>query len=161
METLVLQKKNQEVVNIFSWVLIVISAFVLLRSILFLNGYSSMIKMQLITKNFDPPVGINFTLYFIQSGLELLLSIVVFVSATFVLKYSNRWRKVLVYGLIISIIFLMVSPIISYYNIDNVIVGVDKIPRLIWRYSLSIILSTFFIFVIIKLSKEEVKLLFR
>ena len=119
-----------------------------------------MIKMQLITKNFNPPIGINFTLYFIQNAVELLLCVLVYVSAVYVLKFNNVWRQVLVYGLITSIIFLMVSPIISYYNIDNVIVGVDKIPRLIWRYSLSIILSAFFIFVIIKLSKEEVKLLF-
>lgn len=160
MESLVLQKKNQEAVSIFSWILIVISTFVLFRSILFLNGYSSMIKMQLITKNFNPPIGINFTLYFIQNAVELLLCVLVYVSAVYVLKFNNVWRQVLVYGLITSIIFLMVSPIISYYNIDNVIVGVDKIPRLIWRYSLSIILSAFFIFVIIKLSKEEVKLLF-
>lgn len=161
MEAAALEKKNQELVKILSWILIIISTLVLLRSIFFSHGYSSMITMNLVTKNFDPPLGINFTLYFVQNAIELLLCVVVFVPATFVLKYSDRWRKVLVYGLVVFIIFLMVSPIISYYNIDNVIVGVDKIPRLIWRYSLSIILSAFFVFVIIKLSKEEIKLLFR
>jgi len=120
-----------------------------------------MITMQSITKNFEPPVGINFALYFVQNAVGIILCVVVFVSAAFVLKYNNRWRKVLVYELIVSTIFLMISPIINYYNIDNIIVGVNKIQRLIGYYFLSISLSAFFITVIIKLSKEEVKLLFK
>lgn len=161
METVVLQNNNRDTIKVFSWILIVISTIGLLSSLFVSNGYSSMITMQSITKNFDPPIGINFTLYFIQNAVGILLCVVVFISAAFVLKYNNRWRKMLVYGLIISIIFLMISPIINYYNIDNVLVGVNKIQRLIGYYFLSIILSAFFIYVIIKLSKQEVKLLFK
>jgi len=161
METLVLQNKNRETIKVFSWILIVISTIGLLSSLFVSNGYSSMITMQSITKNFEPPVGINFALYFVQNAVGIILCVVVFVSAAFVLKYNNRWRKVLVYELIVSTIFLMISPIINYYNIDNIIVGVNKIQRLIGYYFLSISLSAFFITVIIKLSKEEVKLLFK
>jgi hypothetical protein len=120
-----------------------------------------MITMQGITKNFDPPIGINFTLYFIQNAVELLLCVVVYVSAVYVLKFNNVWRQVLIYGLITSIIFLIMSPIITYYNVHSIIEGFPKISRLIWSYIWSIIFSAFFIFVIMKLSKEEVKLLFK
>jgi protein-S-isoprenylcysteine O-methyltransferase Ste14 len=161
METLVSQEKNQKLVKALSWILIFVSAIVLLRSIFFSQGYSAMITMQGITKNFDPPIGINFSLYFIQNAVELLLCMVVYVSAVHVLNFNKKWRQVLVYSLIASIIFLIMSPIITYYNVHSIIVGFPKTSRLIWSYIWSIILSAFFIFVIMKLSKEEVKLLFR
>ncbi len=171
MGTIVSQEKNQKVVKIISWLLIVVSALVLFRSLFALQGYTAMITMQSITKKFNPSVGINFTLFFVQNAVELLLCIVLFVSATFVLKYRNQWRKVLVYGLIASIIFLMVSPIINYNNmpalkmasnggIEKEMMNVAKTSILIWSYFWSIVLSTFFIVVIQKFSKEEVKLLF-
>src|SRR3989339_304987 len=107
MEALVLQKKNQKTVSIFSWSLIVLLTIVLLSSFFVSRGYSAMITMQGITKNFDPPIGINFTLYFIQNAVELLLCVAVYVSAVYVLKFNNAWRKVLVYCLVASIIFLI------------------------------------------------------
>lgn len=171
MEVEVLQEKNQKFVKILAWILIVLSALVLLKSIFALQGYSAMITMQSITKNFNPPIGINFTLYFIQSAIELLICVVIFVSATYVLKFRNQWRKMLLYGLIASIIFLLVSPIINYYNMPNVSVkmpginenemmSVAKTTILVWSYTWSIIISALFIYVIMKLSKEEIKLLF-
>lgn len=161
MEAAALEKKNQELVKALSWILIIISTLVLLISIFFSRGYSAMITMQGITKNFDPPIGINFTLYFIQNAVELLLCVVVYVSAVYVLKFNNKWRQVLVYSLIASIIFLIVSPVINYYNVHSIITGFPKTSRLIWSYVWSIILSAFFIFVILKLSKEKVRLLFK
>ncbi|MEW6654748.1 MAG: hypothetical protein AB1394_14950, partial [Bacteroidota bacterium] len=137
-----------------------------------LQGYLAMITMQSMTKDFNPPVEINFILYFIQSATELLLCIIVFVAATFVLKYKNLWRKVLVYGLIASILFLMVSPLVNYYNFlpvsikipginENSMMSVAKTSILVWSYTWSIIISAFFIYIIMKLSKEEIKLLFK
>ncbi len=161
METAVSQEKNHKLIKALSWILIFVSAIVLLRSIFFSQGYSAMITMQGITKNFNPPIGINFSLYFIQNAVELLLCMVVYVSAVHVLNFNKKWRQVLVYSLIASIIFLIMSPIITYYNVHSIISGFPKTSRLIWSYIWSIILSAFFIFVIMKLSKEEVKLLFR
>ena len=120
MEEVVNQAKNQKLVKILSWILIVASVLVLLKEVFLTQGYLAMFNMEQITKNFDPPIEINFTLYYIKSGIEFLLCIVVFVSATFVLKYKNFWRKVLVYGLIASIIFLFVSPLIDFYNFPTV-----------------------------------------
>jgi len=161
MQVAVSQEKNQKLVKAMSWILIFVSVIVLLKSIFFSHGYSAMITMQGITKNFDPPIGINFSLYFIQNAVELLLCVVVYVSTVYVLNFNNKWRQVLVYSLIASIIFLLVSPIITYYNIHSIITGFLKTSRLIWSYVWSIILSAFFIFVILKLSKEEVRLLFK
>ena len=166
------EEKNKELVKILSWILIVISALVLLGSIFLLRGYSAMITMQSITKNFDPPVEINFTLYFIQNAIKLLLCAVVFVSAAYVLVFRNFWRKILFYGLIASVIFLIVSPIIDYYNLPTITINlmpgverekmyVSKTSLLIWSYAWSIIFSAFFVYVILKLSREEVKLLFK
>jgi len=169
MEPLANEEKNQKVVKVFSWILIVLSTLVLLRNLFLSQAYSSAIIIQSTTRKFDPPLGVNFTLYFIQHAVEFLLCIVVFVSATFVLKYKNLWRNVLLYGLIISIIFLMISPIINYYNIPGYVesiggggyINVSRTSILIKSFAWSIIISAFFIVVILKLSKEEVKLLFR
>ncbi len=170
MEIAVSQEKNQNLIKTLSWILIFVSAIVLLRSIFFARGYSSMITMQRITKNFDPPIGINFTLYFIQKAVELLLCVVVYVSSVYVLKFNKKWRKVLVYSLITSIDYLIVSPVINYYNMPALkiepigggsYVNFSKTSVLVWSYVWSITLSAFFIFVILKLSKKEVRLLFK
>jgi len=161
MEAVVLQEKNQKLIKALSWILIFVSAIVLLKSIFFSRGYSAMVTMQGITKNFDPPIGINFTLYFIQNAVELLLCVAVYVSAVYVLKFNNAWRKVLVYCLVASIIFLIASPIITYYNVHNGIEEFPKTSRLLWYYFWSMILLAFLIYVTMKLSQKEVKALFK
>ncbi len=161
MEGVVSQEKNQKLIRTLSWILIFVSAIVLLKSIFFSRGYSAMIVMYGITKKFDPPIGINFTLYFIQKAVELLLCVVVYVSAVYVLKFNNKWRQVLVYSLIVSIIFLIMSPIFTYYNVHNGIEEFPKTSRLIWSYVWSMILLAFLVYVIMKLSQDEVKALFK
>ncbi len=161
MEISVSQEKNQKLIKTLSWILIILSAVVLLRSIFSAHSYSAMVTMQGITKNFDPPIGINFTLYFIQKAVELLLCVVVYVSSVYVLKFNNVWRKVLVYCLTVSIIFLIASPIITYYNFHNGIVEFSKTSMLISYYFWSMILLAFLIYVIMKLSQKEVKALFK
>lgn len=172
MEVVVLQEKNQKLIKALSWILIFVSAIVLLRSIFTLQGLSTMVTLQGITKNFNPPVELNFTPYIIKSAIELLLCIVVFVSATYVLKFNKVWRQILVYSLIASIIFLIISPLITYYNptflkIDSFrntekgTMNVVKTSMLIWSYTWSIAFSIFFVYVIMKLSQEEVRVLFR
>jgi hypothetical protein len=161
METLVSQEKNQKVVKLLSWGLIAISAFLLLRYFVFPHSISSMVSLQKITRNFNPPIEINFTLYFIQTSLELLLYILVFVIATFLLKYQNKWRKALIDILIVAIIYFILSPIITYYNIDKVLYGDYANTKLLWSYLWSIILSSIIIVAIKKLMKEEVRMLFK
>ena len=127
MKTLPSQEKNKEAVKEYSWALIIMSIIFLLGGVFISRGYSQIINMRSLTRNSNPPIEINFTLYFLPKAVELLLCIVVFVSATFVLKFSERWRNILVYSLIVSIIYLAVLPIVTYYNFDLLLHGLDLI----------------------------------
>lgn len=171
MDDLIQQNKEQKTVKIFSWILIAGSLFVFLKVLLVLNGYAGMINMQQITKNFDPPIQMNFTLYFVLSGIELLLNILIFISAVFVLKYSDLWRRILIYALIFAILYLLISPILSYNNFmmrDTLMIkGMEKemlksakSSLLIWSYFWSVVISIFFFVVIKKFSNKKTKELF-
>jgi len=164
--------KEQKYVKIFVWILIVGSVLIFLKALLALNGYAGMINMQQLSKNFDPPIQMNFTLYFVLSGIELLLSIIIFVSAVFVLKYSDLWRKVLIYGLILSVLYLVISPIIYYNNflmrdtimlrgMEKNMLSLAKSSFLIWSYFWSVVISIFLVVVIKKLSDQKTKELFK
>jgi hypothetical protein len=85
----------------------------------------------------------------------------VFVIATFLLKYQNKWRKALIDILIVAVIYFILSPIINYYNIDKVLYGDYANTKLFWSYLWSIILSSIIIVAIKKLMKEEVRMLFK
>ena len=167
------QEKKQEFVKVLSWILLIVSALFLSLNVFISKGYSAMLSVLGISKLYNPPLEINFNLYLFvaQFVIEMLLCVVVFISATYVLKYNNMWRKVLVYALIVSIIFLFVSPIVNYYNwplvnieyfseSDQMIVNASKTSRLIWSYVGSLVLASFFSYVIMKLSKKEIKEIF-
>lgn len=173
MEVSVSQEKKQELVKALSWILLIVSALFLFLNIFFSKGYSTMLSMFGISKLYNPPLEFNFNLYLFitQFLIEMLLCVVIFISAIYVLKYNNMWRKVLVYALIVSIVFLFVSPIISYYNCpllkieyfserDQMIVNASKTSRLVWSYIGSLLVAGFFSYVIMKLSKEEIKKIF-
>jgi len=171
-EEIIVQQKNQQLVKVLSWVLIVLSALVLLRSVFTLQSLSTMVKMKGITKSFNPPVELNFAPHIIQSSIEFLLCVVIFVSATYVLKFRKVWKQILIYGLIASIIFLIVSPLINYYNptflkIESIngaereMMNVVTRSMLMWSYTWSILFSILFVYIILKLSREEIKILFK
>ncbi|GBD90441.1 hypothetical protein BMS3Abin04_01158 [bacterium BMS3Abin04] len=164
--------REQKYVQIFSWILIVGSILIFLKALLALNGYAGMINMQQLSKNFNPSIQMNFTLYFVLSGIELLLSILIFISAVFVLKYSDLWRRILIYGLILAILYLVIFPILYYNNfmmrdtmmikgMEKEMLKLAKSSFLIWSYFWSVIVSIFFVFVIKKLSNEKTKELFK
>ncbi|MBX3007611.1 MAG: hypothetical protein KF816_06240 [Melioribacteraceae bacterium] len=161
METLVSQEKNQKIVRVLSWGLMVISVFLLLRNFVFPNNISSVINFQQATKNFIPPIEINYTLYFIQTGLEFLLYIMVYLFTTFLLKYQNKWRRRLMNLLLVMVLFFILSPIITYHSIDKVIFGNYATIKLVLSYLWSIILSAWLLFTIKRLTKEEIKYLFK
>lgn len=171
METSYVEAKNQRTVKTFAWILIALSILLLVRSIFTLQGISSIITIKSLTRKFNPPLDINYTPFFIQSSIELLLCIVVFLAATFVLKFKNLWRNVLVYGLTASIIFLFIMPVINYYNmppwtissmgdLERQMLNAARTSMLIWSYTWTMIFSTFFVVVIVKLTKKEVRSLF-
>ena len=173
METLVSQEKNQKLVKVLSWILIIITTLLIVRNIFGLFFYSYIIKQ--LSHYPDSPshaATINYAIFLIENAIELVICSVLFVSSIFVLKFSNTWRKVIVYGLITAIIYLIVFPLINYYNSQSLlsipnktfgkeIFSVSLTSLLIRSYAISILLFGFFAFLIAKLSKNEIKLLFK
>ncbi len=169
-----LQTRVEEVlqkgIKIFAWILIAGSVFVFLKVLLVLNGYAGMINMQRVYQNFDPPIQMNFTLYYVLSGIELLINILIFISAVFVLKYSDLWRRILIYVLIFAILYLLISPILdnNFMMRDTMMIkGMEKemlkfakSSFLIWSYFWSVVISLFFVVVIKKFSNKKTKELF-
>ena len=136
--------KNSKTVKVLSWVLIFGSALILLKFLFMLKGYLSVFNNYQMTKNFDPPIEYNYTYFLIFAILEIILCIIVFISSSFVLKFRESWRKILIYSLVASIIVSFISPKLM----SN---------ALLW----STILSLFLLVAIIILSKKEIKVLFR
>lgn len=173
METSIQEEKNKKSVKTLSWALIGFSVFVLLKSFYSFFGYLMISKMQNLPQYLNSPqtIKINLNFYIIQNVIEFLLAIVILISSLFVLKYKRFWKTVLIYGLSISIIYLLVYPVFAFNNFQMIAAGLNdfhskefigafKTTILIWYYALSVIISVFFIFVIKKFSKNEIKLLF-
>lgn len=170
METSLLEEKNKKSVKTLSLVLIGFSVFVLLRSFLAFFGYLMISKMQHLPQYLNSPqtIKINLNYYFIQNSIELLLGIVILISSLGVLRYKRFWKTVLIYGLSISIIYLLVYPLFAFNNFQIISGSINGFQlkelvgtsMLIWYYVLSIIISVFIIFVMIKFSKNEIKVLF-
>ena len=172
MEETALQQKNQKSVTVLSWVLIILSALVLIRSVIPLQSLSYMVTIKGITKDFNPPVELNFAPFIIQNAIELILNAIIFVSAVFVLKFRNVWRQILIYTLIASIIFLLLSPLSNYFyptflkaeainSAQKELIDAVKESMLIRSYIWTAFISILFIYAIRKLTREEIKILFR
>lgn len=125
MEEKLNEEKNKKFVRIIAWILIIVSVLVLLGRLAVTQGYRAMIEMQGLTKNFDPPFSMNFTIYYIQSAVEIILSTLVFISSTYLLQYKEKFRQLLIYSLITAIAYLLIYPIINYFNF----------PELTMRYA--------------------------
>lgn len=164
-------EKTQKNIKILTWVLIIGSGMILLSALFILGGYSNMIYLQSRTKSFNPPVQINFSLYFVLNAIKLLLSIVIFLFAIFVLKYKDNWRKVLVYTLTTAVLYLLVSPIVNYLyfpmqdlvspkGMEKEMLNMAKSSMLIFSYIWSFVFIAFFIYVIKRMTNMEVVKLF-
>lgn len=171
MEVLVTEEKNKKLIKTIGWILFLISVFVLLKNSVFPSEYSDKLTRMKIVENFDPPARIDYTIFFLQRGLEVVFCLVVYLSAAFVLKFNKSSRKVVVYSLGAAIIYLVIYPLVNYYfppidvelysERDQAIVNELRRSKLIWSYVWSVLLSAFCIYTIRKLSNEEVKLLFK
>lgn len=168
MEEWEVYSKNHTQVKLLSWVLIILSGIVMIRTIFAIHGYRSVITMQHITNNY---LDLNTTLYFAQAAVELILCMLVFISSVFVQRYNEFWRQVLIYSLVTAILFLAFSPLGDYYNMSKIppppfaseereVLHNLKAGLLYWSYTWSIIFSVLFMYVIMQLSKAEVKVLF-
>jgi K+ transporter len=122
--------------------------------------------------NYIPPRSTALNIYIITAGVKLILALIVFVSALFVLRFKNKWRMRLNYALTVTIILLIATPLINYFTMpDSKIEAIARLGEatkiaaknmfLIWSCFWSIIISSFFIYVIKKLSLGDIRLLFR
>jgi len=164
-------EKTQKNIKILTWILLVGAGLILLSSLFMVVGFTNMIHLQNLTKNFDPPVQINYTMYFILNAIKLLLSILIFLSSIFVLKYNDNWRKVLVYTLLASILYLLISPMVNYVyfpiqdlvppkGLEGEMVNMARTSMLAFSYILSFVIIAFFVYAIKKMTNKEVLKLF-
>lgn len=170
MEEKLAEEKTKKAVKIIAWILIVISVFVLLKNSVFPSEYSDKLIQMKISKMFVPPMKIDFTIFFLQRGIEIILCLVIYLSTAFVFKFNKNSRKALIYSLSVAIIYLAIYPLINYYfppiavelfnERDQVIINDLRNSKLIWSYGFSVLLMAFFIYTIRILLKAEIKLLF-
>lgn len=171
MGELTVEEKHKKLIKTIGWILISISVFVLLKNSVFPSEYSDKLTRMKIVENFDPPARIDYTIFFLQRGLEVILCLAIYLTAAFLVKFNKTSRKMLIYFLSAAIIYLVIYPLVNYYfppvdiemyrEQDRVIISELWKSELIWSYVWSVLLSAFFIYTIHKLSKEEIKLLFR
>jgi hypothetical protein len=171
MEELTVDEKNKKLIKTIGWILILISVFVLLKNSVFPSEYSDRLTQIKISENLDPPVRTDYTIFFLQRGLEVILCLAIYLSAVFVLKFNKTSLKMLIFFLSTAIIYLVIYPLVNYYFLpidvelynvkDQAIVNELRKSKLIWSYIWSVLLSAFFIYTIRVLSKTEIKLLFK
>ena len=173
MEENILIQKNQKTVKIFTWIILVASALVFFSAVLnlfsssFVGSFLEGIMMR--SKGID--IRYNETPYIILASLKLIISAYIILSAVFVLQYKEIWRKQIIVGIILAILYMLVSPLIYYYNFPQIhittsddsemnVIAIVRKMALVWGYFWSIAWSIFFIVSIVKYNKREVKLLF-
>jgi hypothetical protein len=159
------QIRNHRTVKSFSWNVIIIAAFG------FLFGLAGIV-MTYITRHIDFPRidGLSFflkpQLYFIPSIFQIPISSILLISSILVLKGSDKGRKLLIYGLITAILFLIIIPVITISHIPNLETssktwGFGKISMVSCHFFFSLSIAIYFFIAMMKFSKDEIRQLFR
>jgi len=165
MENKVSQIRYHRTVSTYSWNIIIISAFGLLFA---LAG----IGLTYMTRHIEFPRvnGLSFflnpKLYFIPSIFQIPISGVLLISSILVLKGSDKGRKLLIFGLIAAILFLIIIPIITINHIPNLETasatwGFGKTSMVSCHFFFSLSIAIYFLVALMKLSRDEIKQLFR
>ncbi|MFA7419831.1 MAG: hypothetical protein WCZ90_09110 [Melioribacteraceae bacterium] len=171
MEEIIVNEKNNKLIKMLAWILIVLSAILLIRSLFALFFYSYVLN-QLIT----PDHPFHFTkpyyfVYIIEFVIEFIICAFILISSIFVLKLKNNWRKGLVNVLAVGLLYLIVYPIVNYYNHLTLQTLTNKLIEKnlnngfnesysIWYYVPTVLIAVLFIYVIKKLSEAEIKSIF-
>lgn len=166
MEDLLSQIKGQRTISMFTWNIIIIASFGLMLGLigiaLFLRKHMNFqsLPTDSLSNFFNP------RLYLFPSIYQIFMSILLILSSIYVLKYYERWRKILVYGLIAEVLFLIITPIINISNVPNVDTNLGiwdnaKTRIVIWSIIISYCLAFFFALVVRKFSRGSIKKLFK
>lgn len=172
MEELIVNGKNKKLIKMFAWILIVLSAILFIRSLFALFFYSYAINQLSPSEHPYHFVKPYYSVYIIEYAIESIICVFILVSSMFVLKLKNNWRKVIIYILSVAILYLIVYPIVNYYNHLSLQTIANKLSEInlhnaftesfsMWYYILPVLLAVFYVYVIIKLSREEIKILFK
>jgi len=171
MEGALNQVKNQRSVKSFSFNIIIISVAGFVLGFLGIVWYLLKLRSAYPEMSSLPLNGLvqfmNPGNYIIQSLFQIGISIVLIYSSYYVLKYSEKWRKILVYGLIASSLFLIIAPFFNTGNIPNLdlptneIWGGAKVKIVTWLFLTTYLTAGYFVLIALKLSREEIKKLFR
>ena len=177
MEDDVLLAKNQKSVKIFSWIIIIASGLALFSGIsgLVSSSFANSILGDFNMSSNKVNMHINEIPGIIMNLIKILICALIVLSAIFVLQYREIWRKRLLIGLILAIIYMMISPLISYLNFPRIhfsnfgnmpanvgnMEELVKTMTLMFGYLWSIAWSVFFIITIVKFNKSEIKLMFK
>ena len=86
-------KNNRRMIKVFSWILILLLPVLLIKILTFPDNFIRMVKFHLATRNFIPPIQFDFTLYFFKCGIEFLLCLFVFVSASLCFNLEINGEK--------------------------------------------------------------------
>lgn len=173
MEENILLEKSQKTVKIFTLILLIASVLVFISAALglFSSSFaSSFLENSKILSN-KVDIHINETPIVILLTIKLIISAYIILSAIFVLQYKEKWRKQIIAGLILAMLYMLTSPAINYYNFPQIhfqqsnnmqinMMDAARTMSLIIGYLWSIAWSVFFIIAIIKYNKRETKLLF-
>lgn len=165
MENKVSQIRCHRTVSSFSWNIIIISTFGMLFA---LTG----LGLTYITRHIEFPKinGLSFflnpKLYLIPSIFQIPISGLLLFSSILVLKGSEKGRKFLIFGLIAAILFLIIIPIITINHIPNLETaseawGFGKISIVSCHFFFSLSIAVYFLIALIKLSRIEIKQLFK
>ena len=161
------QEKNKRNIKIITWVIIVISSLSLLASLSGLIGSLFMNATQ-NSSAANAKMNMNLVYVLIMNSIQFLLSAFLLISAIFALQFKEYWRGKIILGLILSIVYLLIAPIINFYyppvefqnqGVQNVYSNV-KMLMLYTSYFYSIVISIFFIISIFRYSNKNIKILF-
>lgn len=169
MKEILSQLKNQRSVKTFAWNIIVVASLAIIYGLIGITLYllfmGNHIDFQTVPLN-SLSSFLNPRLYFLQSIIQIIISLLLILCSKNVLRYYEKWRKALIIVMIITILFLIIIPIINIHNIPNIDTALEswgnaKIRIVTWSITTSLCLGGFFCIAIIRLSEENVKRLFR
>lgn len=156
--------RDERAVRTYSWNIIILSSLGFLFGLFGIAVYlRNPVNFSTVTRdslaNFFNP-----RLYFTQSIIQIIIGAILITASVYTIKHSEKWRKVLIAGLILEILFLLVTPVINSGYIPNVDTklqewGSAKTRIVLWSFIISYCLAGFYILSALKFLK--VKYLFK
>ncbi len=170
MEENIVTVKNQKTVKTFTWIILIASGLVFVAA-MFGMFTSSFLNSIMASTKIASSVHLNATAILILDFWRMLISGYIILSAVFVLQYREVWRRQIIAGLILAILYMIISPIVTYYSFPQInfagsdsmqagIMDAAKTAGMLFQYFWAVAWSVFFIVAIFKYNNKEIKELF-